>query len=309
MKKGELVKKLLAAIGAVLTIIVVFNARTDHPSKKDAAADLVMFSFDRPLQLYALLESAELHLKGISEKHVIYRASDEQFDGGYEQVKQRFTRVSFHKQGTNPREDFKPLTLKATFESPSEYVIFAVDDIVVKDGVDMAHCIEALKKHEAYGFYLRLGKNLDYCYPLQRGQTVPSLQESEGIISWSFKNGFGDWAYPHTVDMTLYCKKDIEPDLRSMAYHAPNRLEDVWDRKSRERGIHQNRGLCFSSSKIVNLPLNRVQNEYKNRVMTELTPRDLLDQFLQNKKMDIEPLRCVENRSAHMEYSPTFITR
>ena len=179
----------------------------------------------------------------------------------------------------------------------------------MKDGVDLRECVSALKKYAAYGFYLRLGKNLDYCYPLQRGQTVPSLQESDGIYSWRFQEASCDWAYPHTVDMTLYCKKDIELDLRSMAYHAPNRLEDVWDRKSRERAVHQKSGLCFSSSKIVNLPLNRVQNEYKNRVMTEFTPRDLLDQFLQNKKMDIEPLRCVENRSAHMEYSPTFITR
>ena len=304
-------KKMFAAIGAVLTIIVVFNVRTDHPSKKDSTADLIMFSFDRPLQLYALLESAEQHLKGISEKHVIYRASDEQFDQGYDLVKLQFTNVSFHKQGVNPREDFKPITLKATFESPSEYVVFAVDDIVVKDGVDVAECIEALKKNDAHGFYLRLGKNLNYCYSMQHNQPVPLMQESEEVCMWQFRNGSMDWRYPHTVDMTVYKKSDIEGVLRSVNYHAPNKLEDIWNQRPFAHHVLLNKkGLCFSSSKIVNLPLNKVQHDYPmNPAMTEFSPKDLLDQFLQNKKMDIEPLRCVANRSAHMEYSPTFITR
>jgi hypothetical protein len=156
-------KKLSLLIGMLTSIVSVFYSYSSHGTQK---ADLVIFSFNRPLQLYALLESLEKHCQGISETHVIYRASDDTFDCGYRLVMEDFNHVHYHKQGENPQQDFKPLTLHGAFESPSNYIIFAVDDIVVKESVDLTQCICALEKYNAYGFYLRLGKNLTQCYTL-----------------------------------------------------------------------------------------------------------------------------------------------
>ena len=299
-------KKLFLAIGLMLSGGLVFYIHSDESKKPNV--DLIVFSFDRPLQLYALLESTQTHIKGTQEIHVIFRASDKQFEEGYEIVKKAFEKVIFHKQGNNFRSDFKLLTLKATFDSPSRYVLFAVDDIVVKDVIDISECANALEKHNAYGFYLRLGKNLTQCYSMGREQRCPLLkQENDNIFSWQFNQGQLDWGYPHTVDMTVYRKKEIEGDLRVLSYHTPNILEDMWMRYARK--IMGKRGLCYASSKIVNMPLNRVQDEYKNRAMSEYSSRDLLNKFLSGQKMDIGPLKCVDNKAAHMEYSPTFITR
>ncbi len=299
-------KKLFLAIGLVLSGVLVFCIHSDVPKKPNV--DLVVFSFDRPLQLYALLESTHTYIKGLQEVHVIFRASDKPFEEGYEIVKKAFSKVFFHKQGDNPRSDFKPLTLKAVFDSPSAYVLFAVDDIVVKDAIDTLACAEALEKYDAYGFYLRLGKNLNQCYPLSCSQPISNLKQEEATIySWQFNRAKFDWAYPHTVDMTLYRKKEIERDLRGPSYYTPNKLEDMWHGQARK--IMGKRGLCYASSKIVNMPLNRVQHEYKNRAMSEYSSQDLLNKFLSGQKMDIAPLKCVDNKAAHMEYSPTFIMR
>ncbi len=299
-------KKLFLAIGLVLSGVLVFYTHSDVPKKP--SVDLVVFSFDRPLQLYALLESTHTYIKGLQAIHVIFRASDKPFEEGYEIVKRAFAKVIFHKQGDNPRSDFKPLTLKAAFDSPSAYIVFAVDDIVAKDAIDISECAGALEKHNAYGFYLRLGKNLTQCYSMRREQRCPLLkQENSNIFWWQFNQSQLDWAYPNTVDMTVYRKKDIEKDLRDLSYHTPNILEDMWMRYSRK--IMGSRGLCYATSKIVNMPLNRVQHEYKNRAMSEYSSRDLLNKFLSGHKMDIAPLKCVDNKAAHMEYSPTFIMR
>lgn len=270
-------------------------------------ADLVVFSYDRPLQLYAFLESIEKHVQGVGAATVIYRASDNGYRGSYDGVAQQFPWAKFVAQGARPREDFKPLTLQATFESPSRYVIFGVDDIVVKDDVDLAECIELLERTQAYGFYLRCGDHLNYCYTMNQAQRVPDLAKvQQDVFSWVFAQGECDWGYPNTVDMTLFRKKDIEEAFRSLEYFAPNTLEGRW--ASLAGPIMYKKGLCFKSSKIVNLPLNRVQNEWNNRSM-EISAASLQELFLQGYKLDIAPLLHIKNPSAHMEYEPTFIVR
>jgi hypothetical protein len=299
-------KKGIGAI-ALIAIICFFQTKPDAMAA-DTTADVVMFSFDRPLQLYALLESIEKYVKGISEEHVIYRSSNDKFEQGYAIVKARFPKVIFHRQGDNPRADFKPLTLKASFQCPAQYILFAVDDIVVKDTVDITECIKAMEQYDAYGFFLRLGKDLSECYSMNQKQPLPPFQEQGGVMIWQFNTGKWDWLYPNTVDMTLYRKKDIKADLEYMNFHAPNTLEGQWTYKIRH--VQHRKGVCFSKTKIVNLPLNKVQNTFpQNRAMSEYSTNDLLNCFLKGKKMDIAPLHLVQNKAAHMEYTPTFINR
>jgi len=298
-------KKLTFFLGLAIGLAVVVYVRSAAPTQK---ADLVVFSYDRPLQLYAFLESAQKYLTGVGQLSVIYRASSQAFSDGYEVVRADFPHVLFYLQGNNPAQDFKPLTLKASFESPSSYILFAVDDIVVKDAVDLERCINALEKHEAYAFFLRLGMNLNYCYSMNHPQPLPRLTlEEQDIYSWRFSESVLDWRYPLTVDMTLYRKKDIEGDFRVISYHTPNRLEGMWC--CRINRVAHLRGLCFRESKVVNMPLNRVQKEELGNRAMNITPEELLVQFNAGKKMDIAQLYRVDNKSAHMEYVPTFIDR
>ncbi len=300
-----MMKKLTFVLGLAVGLAVVVHVRSATPKQK---ADLVVFSYDRPLQLYAFLESAQKYLSGIGQFSVIYRASTQAFNAGYDVVRADFPHVLFYSQGSNPAQDFKPLTLKASFESPSPYILFAVDDIVVKDAVDLERCINALEKHEAYAFFLRLGMNLNYCYSMNHSQPAPRLKlEEQDIYSWRFSESVLDWRYPLTVDMTLYRKKDIEGDLRVISYHTPNRLEGMWC--CRIHRVAHKRGLCFSESKVVNMPLNRVQKEELGNRAMNITTQELLAQFNAGKKMDIAKLYRVDNKAAHMEYVPTFVDR
>lgn len=270
-------------------------------------ADLVIFSYDRPLQLFALLESVATYMQGVGEKVVVYRASNDQYKNAYAQVGDSFPNVKMMMQGENPRSDFKPLTLEAVFNTPSLYVIFAVDDIVVKDYVDLSRCIDLLDCTGAYGFYLRCGEHLDYCYTMNQLQRVPAFTQIEDdVVSWVFAHSELDWNYPHTVDMTVFRKKDIEADFRNIEYYSPNVLEGRW--AGHAGRIMHRRGLCFKNSKIVNLPLNRVQNDWANRSM-EISAAELLNKFQEGYRLDIAPLFQIKNRSAHMEYEPTFIER
>jgi hypothetical protein len=304
MNTTRKIKLLAVALAAIFLLPGYFWLRASQPK-----VDLIIFSYDRPLQLYALLESTEKYVTGLGKTIVIYRSSNKDFHDAYDKVHVAFAWTEFWEQGLNPQADFKPLTMKSLNATSSSYVIFAVDDIVVKDYVDLAQCAQALDTYGAYGFYLRLGVYLTDCYACSAPQPLPRTLTPIGadMLTWTLGRAPYDWGYPNTVDMTVYRKADVIKDFSSFHFINPNTLEGTWaDFGGR---VAQRKGLCFVETKMVNLPLNRVQHTYRNRNMNSFTPQELLVSFNQDLKMDIQPLFKINNPGAHMEYAPTFVMR
>jgi len=271
--------------------------------------DLVVFSKDRPLQLYAFFESVQTYLSGISEMHVIYCASDTDFEDGYSVVKEKFPGVIFHKQSQNPHADFKPLVLKAVYSktSRSKYVMFGVDDIIVKDYANLIKAIGALEKYKAWGFFLRLGKNITYTYTTDSESPVPrGRDENEEFFSWKFSNGTGDWAYPNNVDMTIYRKEGIRAFLENETYTYPNTLEGIWAEKAGP--IMKERGLSFQFSKTINLPMNIV-SLVNNRSTHSYSIHDLLKKLQEGYKINIHDFFKIPNTSQHIDHDISFVLR
>lgn len=286
-----------------ITFFILFFIMHVHAQEQ---TDFIIFSYDRPLQLHALLESSTTLIKGLNNIFVIYRSSDADFERGYALVKKEFPGVCYLRQGSDPAGDFKLLTMQAFQKNATQYVVFGVDDIVVKDEIDLDDAINKMEQYNAYGFYLRLGRSLNYCYPMSMMQSLPPMRSVAGAYIWQFAQATGDWGYPHTVDMTIYRKKDIVHDVTHMQYVNPNTFEGAWAGRS-GRIMHRS-GMCYEATKMVNLPLNRV-NHSGNRHMNLISARELLDLFLAGKKMNITPLIGIQNKSAHMEYEPTFVER
>lgn len=289
------------------------SPKTAAPS----SVDLIVFSKDRPLQLYAHLESVYTYLKHVNSIQVIYHAADKEYAQGYEHVKRDFPHVTYYQQSTsNPKGDFKHLLTQALNRCPSKYMMFAVDDIIVKDFCDLHECTNALNHTHAYAFYLRMGLNITELYSVNTAvrssnETVglPALVHlDKNIYAWRFNTGRGDWAYPHSVDMTIMRTKTIKQHIRVLNFDTPNKFEGEWAWKVRPAA--NKIGLCFTLSPMVNLPLNLVQSHWTaNRVMHEYSAKDLHEKFKRGKKIDIAPLFQIVNKAPHMEYSPTFIDR
>jgi histo-blood group ABO system transferase len=309
-KKEMSMKKIICLLLFFLpSILFARTMRIADPSPQVPRADVVIFSYDRPLQLYAMLESLYKHTTDTNSISVVYRTSDDRFDNAFHLVAEQFPDVLFlHQQSSH---DFKELTVQALEQSQSEYIVFAVDDNIVKDSISLSECINWLEKTNAYGFYLKLGTHLDYCYTENKPQLVPPHQHIDGsIYSWKFEEGEKDWNYPNTVDMTLYRKKDILALFHSLPYTNPNTLESKWASWWVEHGAPSNFGLFYAHSKILNIPLNKVQTVYvDNRDMNLYTPQELLEKFEAGYKMDINPLYKMANKAVHTEYEPTFIPR
>jgi hypothetical protein len=272
------------------------------------ASDLIVFSFDRPLQLYCLLESLEAYVHNLGTITVLGRASNSSFKEAYDQVHERFTDVNFVWQGNEPKKDFKPLLMRCLDAIPSSYIMFATDDIVVTDYIDVCACTHMLEQYQAYGFYVRLGLNIIEHYQQNNAQlTLPTLTNmDDDLLQFAFNEGSGPWAYPHSVDMVIFRKKDVQRAFATMQFSSPNILESRWQHVA-DRTV---KGLCFAHSKIVNLPMNLVQQDYENnRYENSFSPKELLEFWHQGLKIDITKLFHLNNHACHIPYIPTFIAR
>ena len=285
-----------------------------------ANVDFVIYSYDRPMQLYSLLESMYKYIQGgIGDLHVIYRVTNKEYDSAYADITKDFPLVKYYKQGSKPQLDFKPLAMKCAFESPNKYVSFVVDDIIVKDYFNLNRCIDFLEETKAYCFLLRLGKNTRYCYTMQIESGLPRGMKKvdADVYSWVFEKGLGDWNFPSNNDMTIYRKDDIKEDLGSIdqIYFTNTFYEPYWCSKTNRKL----KGLCFKSSKIVNICMNIVileqpshaqfSDNWSEKEMDNYSARTLLNKFKKGFKFDISSLYQINNISAHMEYKLGFVLR
>jgi hypothetical protein len=286
--------------------IVILTFSSSLQASQEKKVDLIVFSFDRPLQLHALLCSINTYVTQFENICVLFRTSTSAYEQAYNEVRSLFPDVIFVQQGTEPKKDFKPLLLHCFYGSPSAYIAFSTDDLLIKDSIDTAQCIDALEQTAAYGFYLRLGDHITYSYNRDIPLVVPPLAHvMHDVYAFKFKDGQSYWAYPNTVDIAIYKKSTIEAAFTTLEYTSPNILESRWARQADLSGI----GLCFRTSKGFNIPLNLVQDDWYNKNTAQFTAQELLDFWNQGKQMDIVPFHGVMNSSATMPYVPTFIAR
>lgn len=298
-------KYVMSKIGCLgIFFLVTFCSYAKTP---DLQADLVVFSYDRPLQLYAFLESVDYYITGLYTIYVIYRTSDHSYQKAYENVRAHFPHVIFICQQA-PYKDFKKFTCQTVFNNDCPYIIFGVDDIIVKDFIDITSCVDALQHYQGYGFFLSLGTHLTHCYSMDKQQKLPPLDyHPNSICSWTFCQGEYDWQYPHSLDMTLYKKEDLAFFLHELTYTSPNTLEYELAIRSPLNG----KGLCFCTSKVLNFPLNMVQHDFINLNTNSHSPEHLLSLYNHNIKIDIKPLFQLMNTARHEPNSAliTFVHR
>lgn len=286
-------------------IIACFIGTLSYADSPEKSVDLLVFSFNRPLQLYATLESVHKYFSNMHQIYVLYRTTNADYDAAYNELIQKFANVKFVKQGGNPRGDFKPLLLQCFVDSPAEYIMFSVDDDIATDYVDFNHCVQALEESNAHGFYLRLGTNIIKNYKAEIYFTQPPFTQMEhDILKFQFNQGSGDWAYPNNVDMTIFKKSKIENYILNGPYSSPNTLEGCWY----PTDLHSC-GLCFKTSKKFMLPLNIVQQDWYVPNENSYSIHTLFLKWREGLAIDINQFYKIQNNCVLMGYHPTFIYR
>lgn len=266
---------------------------------------IIIFSYNRALQLSALLNSIKDNWKDI-EYHIdiIYNTSNETFERGYQLLKQTIDfskkRISFFKEQKvkYPQWTFKELTdvynlkllyfcpflrhAKTTFRkqllnilknSTSKHVMFLTDDSIfikpIQIDIDDFEWINKDPFHNLIS--MRHG--------------IETMGDKKLIFAnnryhWDFsKYSTNDhWGYRFSLDAHIYHKESMLKTLSSISFLNPNTLESSGMLHINKKGLF-NKGRCFQNMSILSFPINIVQTTFKNESL-KAAPTILNDYFI-----------------------------
>lgn len=287
-----MIKKMIIILIYILRHIGEFILKSNKISKPMGC---VIFSKDRPIQLNATIESYFLHCDDPVEIKVIYRASNEMFRNGYKDL----IKIHANKKVEFVQEiNFRNNLISVLNLLNTKLVFFLVDDIIFKSKFSHKSFLD-LKNSHNYILSLRLGENLNYCYPSSSSQELPKFKYiGKKFNSWSFRKSNYDWGYTFSVDGHIYNLIKIKNMTKSINFSGPNSYES--NMNIFKHIFYLQKGLCYKNSKLVNVSLNRVQNEIDN-ISGHLNPEELNLKWINNYKIDLNQFIDKPNKSAHME--------
>ena len=262
-----------------------------------AMLDLLIFSKDRPAQLDLLLRSLMRFILPDRRvrARVIWKSSDHDFRDGYAKITQKHGgRCEFVEE-----RDFRSDVVCFVTESTSAIMFMVDDDIALsRFSTDSSEFREFLRNPELSCLSLRLHPGIRYCYT--KGIKTPPPEFMSGL-RWRWRGCPGDWGYPMSLDGHIFRRDDLLP-LLSVDFRSPNHLESVLAEKPLPKELM----ICVRSPCVVNVPANRVQDDFPNRHMG-MDPRGMNRQFLDGEELDIErALDGVTGSAVHQEIDLVF---
>lgn len=264
--------------------------------------ECVVFSKDRPMQLDLLLRSWRRFVTPLCGVVVIYHASTPRYAAAYRKLSDRceIENVGFVAQSD---ERFRAILLDVLSAVTAPRVMFLVDDMVITNRIDLSDFVDF--DSAVCVPSLRLGRNLRRCYTRDVHQPLPPLRDRGSFIHWCWEQGVADWGYPLSLDGHILSTAEIRALAEVIDFGGPNSFE------SSLQAFHPHfvsrQGVGYATSRVVNIPCNRVQSEAENRFGC-VHQDELLALWESGARIELEPLAGFVNESAHQEIDFTFST-
>lgn len=271
---------------------------------------IIIFSFNRAMQLEALLHSLRMHWSGTPHRvSVIYNTTKDDFQKGYEMLAAEYSHVEFIKETSRSqryhlrdylhpynwlklakyphvryqRSDFRDLLNESLRHSECNYTMFLTDDSAFFTDVcltqeQLAFIDQAPRQHQ---ISLRLGLN-----NAQKPTSI--LQQSDGTIRWRFSNhpDGRSWGYRFSVDAHIYATSIMRSLLGQIIFSNPTTLEAHINDYVQKVGL-LNEGLSLGIPYILSFPINMVQQIADNESLG-VSEEKLNHEFIQGYRLEYQ---------------------
>lgn len=267
--------------------------------------ECIIFSKDRPIQLYALLESYFHYVANYPPPRILYASSHGKFEPAYREVFSAFE----GKLGdvVRERDSFKSGLETMLNELTGDRLFFLVDDIVFTRHFDLFETLDFSPLETVFSF--RHGGHLTRCYTQDKEQPLPEdLSEilDGRYLRWTWSKGVLNWGYPLSTDGHVFSTKEISFLISRLHYEAPNTLEELL--QAFNPFFKLRHGICYPESVLFNIPCNKVQVENEN-LFGDIHQDFLLEKWNEGLKIDISRFDSFVNESAHKEVELDYIER
>jgi hypothetical protein len=258
--------------------------------------NIIIFSKDRSCQLELFLRSMKKHFKEWNEQNIniLYTTTNDEFNLGYNITKKLHPEFNYIKEKSFKDDLLKLINIKKDFST------FFVDDNVFKEDFSLFDNEMNIFKNDKsiLCLSLRLHPNLTYCYPARVNMVKPQLDKNNKF-NWRGKSG--DFGYPMSLDGHIFRTNDIIDLLKILNYNNPNSLEFRLSCNS----INKSFMIMYNKSKILNNPVNKVQN-FNNNIHGNISAEFINKKYINGEKISLINFTGIENESCHKEINLIF---
>jgi len=267
----------------------------------------IILSKDRVMQLHSLLETYEKFVSNPAPIYVIYEASTSEHELSYLELSRILNRKSLDITFIKEKKSFRKTLLELLSSIKTKKTFFLTDDNIFISNVDLSPLsrINPLKKILS----LRHNPNINYSYTSNENFNPPNFKpckENNQLLEFNWFERESAWSDPWSVDGHIYSTAEVLVLSKISDYRFPNSYEASL--KSFNFLMNDRKGVCFSKSVILNIPLNIVQNEYDN-LSGNISTDYLLKFWNDGFKLDVSFLEGHHVKSTHENQSLSFVKR
>ncbi len=252
------------------------------------------------MQLHLCLTSIYEQFKSEVNIKVQYVSTDDNFQKGYEQLKQCWLDVDFVKE-----TDFKSTLFEIINHYKNKYCLFFTDDdvfvkpVTVKEYSEMITIFEGNDKIHCLS--LRMNPNINYCNPAKLKINPPNeFVEKEKYLLWYWTRPelayHYCWAYPMAINSHIYEMERLVKLINILDFTNVNELES---RLNGKRYLDKPLILSFLETKVFNVQNNFVQGTRTGEVEHENSVESLNEKFLNGEFISTENIYGMKPTQAH----------
>jgi hypothetical protein len=175
--------------------------------------NIIIFSKDSPMQLYALLESMSYFWKDHPKPTIIYETSDEKYIQGYYKVFLEYP--AQHRMVTN---NFHSILMSELYKTSDHLMFIKDDNIFIRPFRD--NYINYLNNPTIHSFSNKLGLNINYDSKLNKKIELPA-----GVV-FNINNYIGEFNQLFSLDGNIFSYHKILDVLHFLKYNNIEELEN-----------------------------------------------------------------------------------
>lgn len=238
------------------------------PSLHRYKSDVVIFSEDSPLHLYATLESLFSNVRDLNDVYVLYKGSDHEFQRAYLNLQSEFHSIQFLNICDYPGNDYYTLITKVLENKrhASPFVLFGTDRLVFEEKVRLHEAIQEMEKIHADHFLITFKASEE----MTKTKAIPM---SAGI--YAYQLGAKGAEQPFILSL---CRKSLFESLEGIDDLAS--FKKLWQRKLQPHSV----ALFYEEKKT--LPLSIPQETSTTQI------KEWGHKFIEGFKIDLPSLTC-----------------
>lgn len=270
-------------------------------------ADVIIYTKDRACQLDLLLRSVKDNFVNVNKVWLLEDWSNKEFKAGYDKIKSLDygLDINFIKQ---TRVNFYEVLKTIADNSEVDYILPFCDDDVFIRNVDTTD-ISSYVDNTTIGINLRFSSDLTVSYSRGDILPLPEFLPAGGYLKWNwttYKIPNFRWGYPYMAGAMIYRADFFRFMIDNIKFDLPNSFEGAM--MNERYKWKKNFIVGFKHSPVINISVNRVQNNVPNRGGRGVyySPEKLNSVFLHGSVIDTVNLYNMHNNCEFVEITLDF---